>query len=148
MFFLQNEKFQLMKQLSVLSLSMRTLNIDVIYLDTGFKKNRTRILKHQSLLDIMDPEDTIVYATNIIEKYTNRPDDLEQLCYTDFGTNYINKKADEVPVEYGDIKSYTMPVSGIDEVLDSSNVIVLKKELGKMRKRTQPCVMLYHKVRL
>ena len=32
--------------------------------------------------------------------------------------------------------------------LDSSNVIVLKKELGKMRKRTQPCVMRYHKVRL
>ena len=94
----------------------------------------------------MDPEDTNVYATNIIEKYTNRPDDLEQLCYTDFGTNYINKKADEVPVEYGDIKSYTMPVSAIDEVLDSSNVIVLKKELGKMRKRTQPCNMRYHKV--
>ena len=32
--------------------------------------------------------------------------------------------------------------------LDSSNVIVLKKELGKMRKITHPCVMLYHKVRL
>ena len=64
---------------SVLSLSMRTSNIDVIYLDTGFKKNRTRILKPQSLLDIMDPENTNVYATNIIEKYTNHPDDLEQL---------------------------------------------------------------------
>ena len=51
-----------------------------------------------------------------------------------------------MPVEYGDIKSYTMPVSAIDEVLHSSNVIVLEKELGKMRKRTRPCVMRYYKV--
>ena len=130
----------------VLSLPMRTSNIDVIYLDTGLKKNRTRILKPQNMLDMMDPEDTKVYATNIIERYTKRPDELEKLCYADFATNYISKKADEVPVESDDIKSYTMPVSAIDEVEHSSNVIVLKDELGKMRKRTRPCVMRYHKI--
>ena len=71
----------------VLSLSMRTSNIDTIYIDTGIKKNRTRILKSQSVLQTMDPEDNNAYATNIIDKYANRPDVLEQMCYADFATN-------------------------------------------------------------
>ena len=129
-----------------LSLPMRTSNIDTIYIDTGIKKNRTRILKSQSVLQTMDPEDNNVYATNIIDKYANRPDVLEQICYADFATNYISKKVDEVQVESEDIKNYTMPVSAIDEVERSSNIIVLKKELGEMRKRSRPCVMRYHKV--
>ena len=72
----------------------------------------------------MNPEDNNVYATNIIDKYANRPDVLEQMCYADFATNYVSKKVDEVQVESEDIKSYTMPVSAIDEVEPSSNIIV------------------------
>ena len=94
----------------------------------------------------MDQDDTNIYASNILEKYANRPDDLEQMCYADFATNYVSKKADEVQVESEDIKNYTMPVSAIDDVEPSTNIIVLKDELGEMRKRSRPCVMRYHKV--
>ena len=112
----------------VLSLPMRTSNIDTIYINTGIKKDRTGILKSRSILQTMEPEHTNVYATNIIEKYANRPDDLEQMCYADFATNYVSKKADEVQVESEEIKNYTMPVSAICEVESSSKVIVLKNE--------------------
>ena len=129
----------------VLSLPMRSSNVKTIYIPTGLKKDRTRMLKPQHLLNIMDPEDTNVYATNIIERYANRPDDLESLCYADFATNYINIKVDE-NLESDDIENYTTPVSSIDDVEPSSNIIVLKNKLGKMRKRTYPSVMCYHKV--
>ena len=125
----------------VLSLPMRTSNIDTLYIDSGIKKNRTRILKPQCVLQKMDQDDTNIYASNILEKYANRPDDLEQMCYADFATNYVSKKADEVQVESEDIKNYTMPVSAIDDVEPSTNIIVLKDELGEMRKRSRPCVM-------
>ena len=129
-----------------LSLQMRTSRIQTVYIPTGIKNNRTRMLKDQSVLETMDPEDTNVYQSNMLEKYANRPDDLEQMCYADFATTYISKSAIEAQVESEDIKNYTMPIGAIDEVEPTSRIIVLKNELGKMKKRSRPCVMRYHKV--
>ena len=58
----------------VLSLPLRHSNIDVLYIPTGVKKNRTRMLKAQSILETMHPDDTDVYALSILDKYENRPD--------------------------------------------------------------------------
>ena len=57
------------------------------------------------------------------------------MCLADFLSSYISKKADDLPVEPGEIKSYTVPVSNIDYFKLNPNIIVLKNELGKMRKR-------------
>ena len=50
----------------------------------------------------MDPEDTKAYASSILLKYQNRPDELEGTCLADFASNYISKKAAE-SVESDDI---------------------------------------------
>ena len=52
----------------LLSLSMRYSNIDVLYVFTGLKKNRTRMLKSVSIFKKMHPDDTTVFASNIIDK--------------------------------------------------------------------------------
>ena len=57
------------------------------------------------------------------------------MCLADFPSSYISKKADDLPVEPGEIKSYTVPVSNIYYFKLNPNIIVLKNELGKMRKR-------------
>ena len=46
-------------------------NIDVLYAPTSLKKNRTRMLKSLSVLEKMHPDDTNVFASNIIDKYKN-----------------------------------------------------------------------------
>jgi hypothetical protein len=51
-----------------------------------------------------------------------------------------------VPIEPDEIKSYTVPVSNIEDVAPNPNVIVLKNEMGEMRKRSRPCVIRFHKV--
>ena len=53
----------------VLSLPMRHSSIDVLYVPTGLKNNRTRMLKSLSTLEKMHPDDTNVFASNIIDKY-------------------------------------------------------------------------------
>ena len=128
----------------VLSLPMRHSNIDVLYVPTGLKKNRTRMLKSLSVLEKMHPDDTNVFASNIIDKYENRPDDLNSLCLADFASNYVSKA--NVPIEPDEIKSYTVPVSNIEDVAPNPNVIVLKNEMGEMRKRSRPCVIRFHKI--
>ena len=54
----------------------------------------------------MQLDDTNVFASNIIDKYKNRPNDLHLLCLADFAFSYISKKAVDVPVEPDEIKSY------------------------------------------
>ena len=53
----------------VLSSSMRHSNIDVLFVPTSLKKNRTRMLKSLSILEKIHPDDTNVFASNFIDKY-------------------------------------------------------------------------------
>ena len=55
----------------VLSLPMRHSNTDALYVPTGLKKNRTRMLKSLSALEKMHHDHTNAFASNIIDKYEN-----------------------------------------------------------------------------
>ena len=50
-----------------------------------------------------------------------------------------------MPVET-DETSYTVLASNIDDVKPNPNIIVLKNELGEMRKHSRPCVIRFHEV--
>lgn len=54
-----------MKQLTGLSSNMCSSNIATEFVQTGIKKERTRILQSPVILDKMCPDDTKVYAPNI-----------------------------------------------------------------------------------
>ena len=133
-----------------LSMHMRTSNLATEYIPTGPKKERTRILKPQVVLDTMDEEDTNVFAPSLLDKYENRPShpDFVQMCYADFAANYISTKV--VKVESDDIKSYSVPVGSIDDDEPegkSTKIITLQNGLGKMKKRSRPIVIRFHNVR-
>ena len=57
----------------------------------------------------MHPEDINVFANGIIKKYANRPDNLENECYADFATCYVNVKTKKV-VENDDVENYSTTV--------------------------------------
>ena len=82
----------------------------------------------------MHPDDTNVFASNVIDKYENQPDDLHSMCLADFASSYISNKADDLLIEPDEIKSF------------NRNIIVLKNELGEMWKRDRLCVIRFHKV--
>ena len=66
--FLNNREVSVHEEIKrVLSLPMRHSNIDVLYVPTGLKKNRTRMLKSLSILEKIHPDDTNVFASNIIK---------------------------------------------------------------------------------
>ena len=55
----------------------------------------------------MHPDDTNVFAPNIIDKYENRPDHLHSMPLADFASSYVSKNADDLVIEPSEIKSYT-----------------------------------------
>ena len=130
----------------VLSLPMIHSNIDALYAPPGLKKNKTRMLKSLSILEKMPRDDANVLASNITDKYENRPDNLHSMCLADFASTYVIKKTVDLPVEPDNIKNYTASVSNTDDVKLNPNIILLKNELGEMRKRSRPYVIRFYKV--
>ena len=117
----------------VLSLPLRASDVDVLYVPTDLKKNRTRMLNSLSILEKMHHHDTNVFASNIIDKYESRPDNLHSMYLADFTFNYVSKKADHLPKDPDEIKSYTVPVSNIDDFKLNLSIIVLRNELDEMQ---------------
>ena len=54
------------------------------------------------------------------------------MCLVDFTSSYVSKEAVDVSTDFDEIKSYTVPVSYIDDVEPNPNVIVLKNELVEL----------------
>ena len=136
-----------------LSLPMRSSKIDTLFILTGKKENRIRALKPRSVLENMHPDDNNIYAPNILDKYAHRPDkpnEMKDMCLADFATMYVHHKAYEPQLESDDIRNYTTDISPVDVENDEESskveIITLKDDMGKMKKRKRPCVMRYHKV--
>ena len=104
-----------------------------MYVPTGLKKNKTGMLKSLSTLEKTHPDDTNVFASNIIDKYENRPSNLHPVCLADFGSSYASKNIDDLLIEPDEIKSYTVPVSNINDV--KSCVLYIFASLFCMSKR-------------
>ena len=111
---------------------IRNSNIAVKYVPTGPPKTRTRMLKPQSVLEQMDPDDVNIFALNILEKYAKRPDDLIDMCLADFASKYDYKKKSE---NAENLDSYFNPVVDYVESHTRSTTINLNDGAGAMRKR-------------
>ena len=123
----------------VLSGPFRRSNLQTIYIPTGPQNERIRMLKPKYILDLMSSDDVNVFATNMVEKYSSRPDILEDICYADFATTYKSKNVDDTPDE-DHIKNYTNPVDiDVEELQLDMEIITLKNGLGKMQKRKKMC---------
>ena len=56
---------------------MRHLSIDLLYVPSGLKNNRTRMLKSLSTSEQIHSDFTNVFESNIIERYENRLNNLQ-----------------------------------------------------------------------
>ena len=129
-----------------ISLRYRRSNNDVIFVPTGFKKDRVRMIKHHSILDTLHPDDPDVYAPNLLDKYEHRPDKLENMCYADFAAAYVTDHKKSLDSE--DIMNYTTNnVAEIEENLNEKCItITLKDRFGKMKKRSKACIIRFRPI--
>ena len=123
----------------ILSLPLRRSNIDVSFIQTDYKDNRTRVLKSHSILQNMENDDTDLYLPSIHDKYAHRPDTLDSICLADFVANYSHASSEADPRQ------------DIEEISDentskSKKFINLKDNMGKIYRRVQPRVIRYHYV--
>ena len=110
-------------------------------------ENITRVIKPEIIRgQLQDPESTDIFVPNTLDKYASRPDSLENMCLADFASEYRNESMKNPKINDESIESYTQPVSDHIDTADSSVIIDLKNDLGKMKKRSRPCVIRWHKL--
>ena len=62
-----------------------------VFVSTGLPEERIRIAKCQEELEALDDESTDIYKSNIIERYSQRPRSIEQLCLAEFAAYYYKE---------------------------------------------------------
>ncbi|WAR17568.1 hypothetical protein MAR_032162 [Mya arenaria] len=66
--------------LRILSLPLHNSNIDVQFIQTDIPQKRTRIVKSRQVLEHMLDDETDIFLPSIHDKYTNRPNCMENIC--------------------------------------------------------------------
>ena len=72
----------------LLSMQLTYNSRPCLFINTGERDKRTKIIKRKSELLKLDPESTDIMATGLIDYYINRPDELNDVCLADFAANY------------------------------------------------------------
>lgn len=112
----------------ILGLPLFKSNFDTVFLPVSFPEKRVRFLKPKYILDSMDDTDTDIFQNSIFEKYTNRPDNLENLNLSEFATSYRWFSASHVKKKLS--KSFDRFIS-------------LKNNMGFIKKKNKKAILRY-----
>ncbi|CAF3351607.1 unnamed protein product [Rotaria socialis] len=106
-----------------LSISSRS----TVFINTNRPENRISMLKSDEIFQKLEPDSNDVFVEGLIDMYTNRPDEMKNVCLADFASlyNVSKKKADNAQItENSDGEDV------IDNAIDEKT-IALKMKNGK-----------------
>lgn len=134
-----------------LSMWLIKKSVKVLFVNSNMKDDRISLPKSAQQLEKMDEDDDDIYVSGIHERYSARPDDLENMCLAKFAVNYDpvysagncahndnqdsgneNENEDENDLDCNEDEM---------DYLRKRNMIRLKNEMGYMRKRKKQCIL-------
>ena len=112
----------------------------VVTVNCEMKENRVSLPKTQEQLSKMDDDETNVFATSVIDRYSARPNDLKEMCLASFAVNYDVLLA----IDDCHLNDDTERLSN-DSTQNSTQIfstkIQLHKGLGTMRKHKKEAIL-------
>ncbi|CAG9799251.1 unnamed protein product [Chironomus riparius] len=130
------------------------MSSDVVeFIHSGPKSQRQRMLKTNAEIDKLmktDPNSTDIYKKGLIDRYSDRPEELENECLADFIAKY-NYKPKGRPVndntEEGDIANDAEELEIVDDDEQTNplekKTFELKNNSGTITRRRRPKVIRY-----
>ena len=89
----------------------------IVFVNTGLPEERCRVAKSQEEIEALDDESTDIFMSNIIERYSDRPNIVEQLCLAEFAAYYY-KDYKKDPDEFNDVQPNVLS----DDLVESNHV--------------------------
>ena len=128
----------------VLSMPLRRCSRTVLFINTDNKESRVSLLLPLSKIQDLDDNDENIYCKNILDRYSSRPDTLEDICLADFAANYTyshEKQHNNDPLDENESEIEMMQNNDSTAHADR---ITLKNGLGTMRKRKRNAIICWH----
>ena len=72
----------------LMSLPLTKGSRDVVFIATDLPENRTWIIKPMNLINNLEDDDPDVFQAGFLERYPMRPNNLENMCFAEFVSNY------------------------------------------------------------
>ena len=107
------------------SIGMTYFSPQVIYIPCGPLEDQHSILKPKVQLDALPDDSTDIFMKGLRERYQNRPDDLENICFAEFASKY-------------------KPLYGRPGPRQASKTFTLKNGLGNIILRDLPVIVRSH----
>jgi hypothetical protein len=124
----------------ILSLPMKRLSRQVIFVNTNPKHQRIAVLKDSQTLSQLHDDDTNVFHKNLIERYQHRPHTLASMCLAEFAATYaVTYRPNE-----GDDPGDVIPTTD-ESSENTSTKITLLHNFGKMHQRRKQAIIRFTK---
>ena len=112
-----------------------------VFINTGLPEERCRVAKSQEEIEALDDDSTDIFMSNIIERYSDRPNIVYQLCLAEFAAYYY-KDYGRDPDELNDVQPNVLSddfiesnhISNCESVLPSTIKLNNGQETMKRRK--------------
>ena len=127
---------------SILGMPMSQCSNAEVFVNTSIPEKRVRMVKSRQQLQQLDPLSTNIYLTNILDRYVQRPDSLEDKCLAYFAAYYTYstklRQSRRNLEENQDYDEY----DNTDETAVGS-ALQLKDGSGYMYLRKNPCILRF-----
>ena len=124
----------------ILSLPMKSLSRQVVFVNTNPKDQLIAVLKDCQTLSQLDDDDTNGFHKNLIERYQHRQHILASMCLAEFAATYAVTYRPNEDDDHGDVIPTTDESSE-----NTSTKITLLDNFGKMHQRLKQAIISFTK---
>ena len=88
-----------------------------VFVNTGLPEERCRVAKSEVEIEALEDDSTDIFMSNIIERYSDRPNIVDQLCLAEFAAYYY-KDYKKDPDEFNDVQPNVLS----DDLVESNHI--------------------------
>ena len=114
----------------ILSLPVKKLSREVVFINTNDKKERIAVLKIPEQIRTLDEDDIDAFQKTLIDRYQHRPVQISDTCLAEFTATYSTEYKPNNDEVSNDALDDECEVSG-----NKANIITLTDGYGTMRER-------------
>ena len=130
----------------ILSIPLSTSSRSTVFINTNKPENRISMVKSDEVLQNREPDSKVVFVQGLSDMYTNRPEEMIDICLADFASlyNVSKKQTGNVQITENSDDEYIVE----DEVDGKSIALKMKNGKGWIKRGTKKKLIRFRNFKL
>jgi len=116
-----------------------------VFVNTGLPAERCRVAKSEEEIEALDDDSTDIFMSNRIERYSDQPNIVDQLCLAEFAAYYYRDYKKD-PDEFNDVQPNMLSDDLIEsnDISNCESVLPPTIKLNNRRETMKRCIKIPH----